>query len=118
MQANTGAARLASTLTGMIRRQAGALDQDWLDLATVQADGGLRLDRFPAPFPAATWYVLEQPAVTLTVAPALVGGANEHSHTITQTFAPLPLAAGDRVLVAIANDGADPVVLGRVRRTA
>lgn len=120
MRGNTGANQLASVLAQMIHQGAGALDQDWLDLGTIQADGSLKTDRFLKPFPVGQFYVHPtftrqylRDAVTVTTA---AGGGDGHTHQVTLPAIPnpdYPLVSGDRVVVAWLNDGVDPFVLMR-----
>ena len=119
MKGHEGVNELAAAIEGIVERRLRRVDA--LALGTLRADGWLKVDRFNAPFPPGQFYTLHHLTTSdpLTVtAETVVGDHGSHSHSVTRPAELAPLAAGERVLVAWVNDGADPIIVGRVRRTA
>jgi hypothetical protein len=132
MRGNVGTARLAAVLQTMAQRTAAALDNDWLSLGTLQADGSLLLDDYRHPFELGEYLVLDtldhevdtldrvNAVLTTDTTPltTLPGGGDSHTHGIAShnhpTIPPLSpeldergrlVGAGDRVLCAWVNSG-------------
>lgn len=82
---NDGYARLASSMSGQIKKE--TTTHDTMELGTLQADGSLKIDRFVRPLPQGQY--LRCRAAEL-------------------------LEPGKRVLVAWTNGGADPIVIDEV----
>lgn len=121
MRGNDGAAQLTDTLSRMIRRRMRASHRNWNDLGTIQPDGSLKLDRFARPFPPGQFYksrLLSLTTLTLTTNSVVVGDHGSHDHTVALPDEFTALQPGDRVLVDVANDGVDPVVIDVLERTA
>lgn len=110
MQGNPGVNRLVRAQLGLVREH--ATREEWLSLGTITDDLGLQVDHFRVPFPQGAYYVLEY-----LRAPDPIATASDGS-TVPRPEILAPLEPGDRVLVAFVNGGADPVVIGRVRRVA
>lgn len=133
---NSGASKLAQVIAERIANQTQGPDA--LELGTIQSDMSLKLDRFAVPIPQGDYLVVEW-LVKLSLPVFSLVGTGEYpvkddgspispTQTTPQTrwdwrakeidqvkleFKP-DLKAGDRVLVAWANDHTDPVVLSKV----
>lgn len=110
---NHGVNRLALAFQNHFGQPKGQFDA--LELATIGADGSLRLDHFAEPIPAGEYLIdraltLPDPMVTITVDGNLVD--------IPRPEELAPPAPGDRVLVGWVNRGRDPIVLKVVVRHA
>lgn len=134
MRGNAGASRLAGVLQRLIAE--GAARADIIELGTIQDDMSLLPDRFQVPIPKGEYLVARhltlQDPMTQTAAgqgthPHGPSGAHAqysgdgvhshpdtegaHVHDVNRPAELAPLAPGDRVLIAWANDGTDPVVI-------
>lgn len=118
-----GMARLARNHDRQIKRRAKRSTTH--DLATIQADGSLLLDTFSDPIPqtdykVAEWFKVANP--WFATSPVGGGGPGDpefaaHQHDIPRPQLWRPLAAGDRVYVALIDaddDAMTPIVLARI----
>lgn len=93
--------------------------RDWADLGTIQADGGLLLDRFARPFPPGRFDVAAHLLVPDPMC-AIVVELEDGPQVVPVPRPPqlAPPAPGDRVAVLWLNDGTEPLVVAVRTRAA